>query len=422
MPGHASRHRPGRARRPQRGDRRRPASARRSGRQDRLAAGLDQPTYVAVVTDATSRDAAPRLLRGVVARAPRTRGRTPAVGQRTGHGKDISRCATRAAQLLEFRNYAEYALATRMARSVPEVLAFLRGWRAARARRAARATPNSSSSPVASSKPGTSPSGPSACSASATFISQEELRPISRCRACSMACSSVAQRLFGITIRERRTCRLASDVRYFDDQRARRRVHRQLLSRSLRAPQQAQRRVDGRLRRPQAAGRPVMARAQRCGPRWQAPAYLVCNVGMDCCPAGRRQAPAHAADPRRRGDAVPRVRPRPAPHADARGYPSIAGINGVAWDAVELPSQFMENYAWQPEVLANLAGHWQTGEPLPAELQAQLLRTRSFQAGLATAAPARVRAVRFPPARRIRPGAGRARRADPRAEVRARSP
>jgi oligopeptidase A len=65
-------------------------------------------------------------------------------------------------------------------------------------------------------------------------------------------------------------------------------------------------------------------------------------------------------------------------------YPSISGINGVAWDAVELPSQFMENYAWQPEVLREMTRHVDTGAPLPEDKIAQLLRTRSFQAGLAT--------------------------------------
>ena len=92
------------------------------------------------------------------------------------------------------------------------------------------------------------------------------------------------------------------------------------------------------------------------------------------------------------------------------GYPSIAGINGVSWDAVELPSQFMENFAWRPEVLAPMARHFETGAPLPADKQAQLLGSRTFQAGPRDHAPARVRAVRFPPARRVRPGAGRARR------------
>jgi len=66
------------------------------------------------------------------------------------------------------------------------------------------------------------------------------------------------------------------------------------------------------------------------------------------------------------------------------GYPSIAGINGVSWDAVELPSQFMENFAWRPEVLADMARHYETQEPLPADKQAQLLGSRTFHAGLAT--------------------------------------
>lgn len=63
-------------------------------------------------------------------------------------------------------------------------------------------------------------------------------------------------------------------------------------------------------------------------------------------------------------------------------YPSLAGINGVAWDAVELPSQFMENYAWHPEVLGRISGHYLTGAPLPAEIQQRLRDTRSFHAGL----------------------------------------
>jgi len=63
-------------------------------------------------------------------------------------------------------------------------------------------------------------------------------------------------------------------------------------------------------------------------------------------------------------------------------YPSLAGINGVPWDAVELPSQFMENYAWSPEVIGWISGHFETGEPLPQEKLGRLLGTRTFLAGL----------------------------------------
>ena len=64
-------------------------------------------------------------------------------------------------------------------------------------------------------------------------------------------------------------------------------------------------------------------------------------------------------------------------------YPSIAGINGVAWDAVELPSQFLENYAWHPQVLQRISGHFESGAALPADQQQRLIATRSFHAGLA---------------------------------------
>ena len=64
-------------------------------------------------------------------------------------------------------------------------------------------------------------------------------------------------------------------------------------------------------------------------------------------------------------------------------YPSIAGINGVPWDAVELPSQFLENFAWHYEVLERTSGHHETGEPLPRDLFDKLDRSRTFGAGLA---------------------------------------
>ncbi|WP_429018649.1 oligopeptidase A [Aeromonas veronii] len=60
----------------------------------------------------------------------------------------------------------------------------------------------------------------------------------------------------------------------------------------------------------------------------------------------------------------------------------VAGINGVAWDAVELPSQFLENWCWESEALAFISGHYETGEPLPADLLEKMLTARNFQAAM----------------------------------------
>ncbi|EMH1202746.1 oligopeptidase A [Serratia marcescens] len=60
----------------------------------------------------------------------------------------------------------------------------------------------------------------------------------------------------------------------------------------------------------------------------------------------------------------------------------VSGINGVPWDAVELPSQFMENWCWEPEALAFISGHYQSGEPLPKAMLDKLLAAKNYQAAL----------------------------------------
>jgi oligopeptidase A len=60
----------------------------------------------------------------------------------------------------------------------------------------------------------------------------------------------------------------------------------------------------------------------------------------------------------------------------------VSGINGVAWDAVELPSQFLENWCWEPDAIPLISGHYQTGEPLPQMLLDKMLAAKNFQSGL----------------------------------------
>jgi len=61
----------------------------------------------------------------------------------------------------------------------------------------------------------------------------------------------------------------------------------------------------------------------------------------------------------------------------------VSGINGVEWDAVELPSQFMENFCWEWDVLRHMTKHVETGKPLPRELFDKMVAAKNFQSGLA---------------------------------------
>ncbi len=62
----------------------------------------------------------------------------------------------------------------------------------------------------------------------------------------------------------------------------------------------------------------------------------------------------------------------------------VSGISGVEWDAVELPSQFMENFCWEWDVLRKMTAHVETGEPLPRELFDKMLAGKNFQSGMQT--------------------------------------
>lgn len=63
-------------------------------------------------------------------------------------------------------------------------------------------------------------------------------------------------------------------------------------------------------------------------------------------------------------------------------YPDVSGISGIPWDAVEIASQFMENYAWSEEVLTSISSHYQTKEPLPKSMLEKMRNAKNFQSAL----------------------------------------
>jgi len=330
--------------------------------------GLDQPTYVAVVTDCESAELRRAFYEAWSTRAS-DRGPTAASYDNTQVIEDILRLRHEAARLLDFGNFAEYALADRMARTVPEVMDFLR--RLARAARPAGEAEFAELEKFAGRRleAWDVTYYSERLQQSRYSVSQEELReylPLSRVLA---GLFELAEKLFDVRIKERQGVAVwHPDVRFFDVTTP---DGRPLAGFYLDAYARPHKRSGAWMD-------DCVGRSDLGGQHVRPVAYLVCN---SLPPSGERPAQLTHDDVvtlfHEFGHGVHHMLTRV-------GYPSLAGINGVAWDAVELPSQFMENYAWLPEVLTRISAHARDGQPIPEALQRQLIATRSFQAGLAT--------------------------------------
>ena len=330
--------------------------------------GLDQPSYVAVVTDAESAPLRRAFYEAWTTRAS-DRGPTAAKYDNSAVMEDILRLRHESAQLLGFTSFADYALANRMARTVPEVTDFLR--QLVRAARPAAAAELAELERFAGRK---------LDAWDVTFyserlqqsrysVSQEELRDYLPLPRVLQGLFEVAEKLFDVRIRERSGVPVwHADARYYEVQ----------------APGGAPLAsfyLDAYARQHKRSGAwmdDCIGRKALNGQTTLPVAYLVCN---SLPPSGDRPALLTHDDVvtlfHEFGHGLHHMLTRV-------NYPSLAGINGVAWDAVELPSQFMENYAWQRDVLDRISAHVRTGEPIAPETQRQLMATRSFQAGLQT--------------------------------------
>ena len=327
---------------------------------------LDQPTYQAVVTHANDRGLRQTFYRAWSTRAS-DRGPHDAGWDNTDTMEAILALRHEAAQTLSFDNFAEYSLATKMAASVDEVLAFLgelidKSLPVARRemeeleRFAGRDLEAWDIAYYAEQ-----------LRRDRLQISDEELRPYFPLEQVLDGMFGVAQSLFALKIE---TDQLEhpwhNDVRLFrivDDEG-------QVLGRFY---------IDlfARANKRSGAWMDECVIRKRLGGEFESPvAHLVCNFLP-----GIGQQPAMLTHT----DVVTLFHEfgHTLHHLMTRvDYPSLAGINGVAWDAVELPSQFMENFAWRREVLPLISRHYQTGEPLPESLFSRLSQSRTFHAGM----------------------------------------
>jgi oligopeptidase A len=331
--------------------------------------GLDQPTYVAVLTDAESPPLRRAFYEAWSTRAS-DQGPNATRWDNSAVMEKILALRHELARLLDFANYAELALATRMARQPAEVRELLdRLGAAARPAAERELAELTKFAGVTRLDPWDVSYWAEKLQRKLFAVSQEELRPFFPLPRVLDGLFALVGKLFHIGIAEQGGVPLwHPDVRYFViTDAANNAVGGFYLDPYARNNKRSGAWMDecrGRMHIDGQDSLPV--------------AYLVCNF---LPPAAEHPALLTHDDVvtlfHEFGHGLHHMLTR-------IDYPSIAGINGVAWDAVELPSQFLENFAWQPQVLSALAHHWQSGAALPAETQRQLIATRSFHAGLAT--------------------------------------
>jgi len=351
-----------------------PDSARELARQSASREGLEGwlltlefPSYLPVMDYAKDRALRQEMYEAYCTRAS---DQGPHAGQWDNSAVMAEILALRheLAQLLGFANYAEYSLATKMAGSSDEVMGFLEDL--GRRSRPAAETELAEIADFAREN-----DGPVQLEAwDVGFygerlrehryrVSQEELRPYFPETRVIPGLFAVIERLYGVQIQPLEGVEIwHPDVRAYIIVDA-----------------------DGSLR-----GRfflDLYARSNKRGGAWmdsavsrrtgQTPvAYLVCNftppVGNDPALFSHSEVLTLFHE---FGHGLHHLLTRV-------DYAAVSGIHGVEWDAVELPSQFMENWCWEREALALLASHYRSDEPLPEDLYQRMLAARNFQSAM----------------------------------------
>ena len=354
-----------------------PESARAMAAETARAQGLsgwvfnlEFPSYIAVMTHADNRELRKEFYTAYSTRAS-DQGPTAGRWDNTEIMDRILALRHEEAQMLGFENYAELSLATKMAPSVAAVESFLIDL-ADRSLPSARTDLETLQAFARNELAIEDPQSWDLTYASEKLrqahyeLSQEEIRPYFPVPRVLDGLFAVIQRLFGVVVTPVMGVDVwHDDVRYFeirDTQGVRGSFYLDLYAR---------------------AKKRGGAWMDECATRHQADggvqlpvAYLTCNFTP---PVGKQPALLRHDEVETLFHEFGHGLQHMLTRVDHLG---VSGIHGVEWDAVELPSQFMENFCWNSEALALMSGHFETGEPLPEALLTKMLAARNFQSGM----------------------------------------
>jgi oligopeptidase A len=327
---------------------------------------LNYPTYDAVMTHAHNRH-----LREKMYRAWATRGSDQGDNPDWDNGDNIEKILSlrhEAANLVGFENYAEYSLATKMAGSTDDVLAFLRELSARSRGAAERELSDLQEFAGMALQPWDITFWLEKFKQAKYSVSNEELRQYFPARTVITGLFALAARLYDVELAEQSDVAVwHNDARYFSIRNS----AGELIGGFY---------TDIYARNGKRNGAWIdecVSRQQLNGTSALPVGYLVCNfpprddAGLSLLTHDDVVTLFHEF-----GHMLHHLLTR-------IDVPSISGINGVPWDAVELPSQFMENFAWSYEVLSKCSAHPESGGPLPRELFDKLEQSRNAGAGLA---------------------------------------
>lgn len=347
------------------------AQAAAEKEREGFLATLKSPVVTAILTYADDRD-----LRAEIYRASGTRAsdQGPNAGEFDNSQRIERILALRheAAQLLGFASEAHLSLADKMAGTPERVLGFLRDL-AARARPVAQRELEELRSfardtlGIGDLQPWDVAYASEKLRQQRFDFSEEDVKPYFPLDAAIAGLFAVAERVFGVTLRQREGVDVwHPDTRYYDVLDA---------DGSVRAGFYVD--LHARSGKKGGAWMDTCRNRYRDGGALHVPvAFLVCNFA-----APTPELPSLLTH----DDVVTLF------HEFGHGLhhmlteidlPAVGGISGVEWDAVELPSQFMENFVWKREALDLFARHWKTGEALPDVLLRKMIAARDFQAGL----------------------------------------